>query len=351
MNDVFILGAGFSKAIFNRMPITKELSSEVVTSYQGTIEPDIRALIEDDFEKALTFLSQHKPWLRDAENLRHKALYLDLTSVIRHIFVRNQRDPRTFGTNDFPIWMQYLLYFWHEHRCAVITLNYDTLIERLASVQSWKLTKKIPTGQLYPVNLTPASLRSGSACQDSTLDTFKLFKLHGSVNWFYSGRSNFFGENLYYVPCIGGADEVFNAFFYDQDAEKAHWTCLGDKVALIIPPTLDKSVFFEHETLQSLWFQAGEAIKRAERIICMGYSLPSSDLTMAQFLRSCAPEKRIPFEIVNLEAGKQGHFEAILLKDVYDVKQDMSGENCIPRYVAHHLAQDNADRDHILRML
>ncbi|PTX90834.1 hypothetical protein [Opitutus sp. ER46] len=45
---------------------------------------------------------------------------------------------------------------------------------------------------------------------------------------------------------------------------------------------------------RALWFEAGEALQRARRIIAMGYSLPSSDLTMKHFLRTtCRPRSEL----------------------------------------------------------
>lgn len=135
------------------------------------------------------------------------------------------RGPTVWGTNQPPLWLEALITYWHDNRSSVITLNYDTLIERVASSVYWqKRSKPIPTGQLYPIILTPAEQRNESVHSEpnkseNALETFKLFKLHGSTNWFYSGRSDFFGEPLFYVPCKGGVDGPFDAFL-GHDAEK-----------------------------------------------------------------------------------------------------------------------------------
>src|ERR1039457_3019690 len=194
MNEVFILGAGFSKAISSEMPLVKELSAQVLDSYKhkDSIAPDVRRMMEEDFEKALTFLAQDKPWLPEPENLRHKALYLDLTSVIRWILLEKSKSPLTWGTNRPELWLEALITYWHNNRCTVITLNYDTLIERVASSINWKARQTaIPTGQLYPIPFTPAGQRGTTIVGSTPVKTFRLFKLHGSINWVYSGRSNF----------------------------------------------------------------------------------------------------------------------------------------------------------------
>lgn len=332
MNEVFILGAGFSKAISNTMPLTKDLSAEVLERYsEGDSMPtDIRDMIQEDFEKGLTFLAQEKPWLREAQNLRQRALFLDLTSVIKGILHEKCRDPGVWGTNTPPQWLDRLILHWHVNRCSVITLNYDTLIERVAVVKG----RPVHTGRLYPIPLTLAGRRAALFGGSGDLETFKLFKLHGSINWFYSGRSNSYGEEIYYVPCSGGLEGLFAAA-RGQDPESVHWTNVRDKTALIIPPVLDKNIFFQHEALRSLWALASQAIKKARRIVCMGYSLPSSDITMAQFLRSSSPDGRTPFAIVDL-CSMIDHFAGVIGTTSYELTQDQTGQNCVEQFVTQN---------------
>lgn len=347
MNDVFILGAGFSKAISNEMPLVKrgELSNEVLKSYKlrDSIPVEIRRMIEENFENALDFLASHKPWLSESENQRHRAIYLDLTYAIRAVFWCKRK-----VWDSPPHWLEELIAYWHTHRCAIITLNYDMLIESIASTIYSHKQYAIPTADLYPIRFTDAALTNRLSEATShkieiPIGTFRLFKLHGSINWFYSGRENFFGEELFCIPCSGETDRFFD------DVDKTDWRRLGGKCPLIVPPTSDKSGFFQHEALRSMWFQAGEAIRRASRVICFGYSLPDSDLTMAQFLRSCAPTCRIGFKIVDLDEGdkcetKVEHFSRIIGKEAYEYHQEYSGACCILRFIEKELITDPKDK-------
>jgi hypothetical protein len=351
MSDVFILGAGFSRAISDQMPLTQDLSRLVLERYLhvASLPPDIRHMIDEDFEKALTYLSQDKPWVSETDHLRHRALYLDLTDVIRGILHERCRSPDVWVTNTPPMWLEALVTFWHDRRATVITLNYDTLIERVASSINWRWrSTKIPTGALYPIPMALAEGRGGLIVAPDPVDTFQLFKLHGSINWAYSGRSEFFGEELFYVPCIGGVDGTFDAC-EGRDPEKGHWTHLGDKKALIIPPTLDKRMYFQHESLRSMWFQAGQAIRKAKRIVCMGYSLPASDLTMAQFLRSSAPDNAIPFDIVDV-VPKSEHFAKVLGTAGFEFQQGGLDSNAVRHYVVNHCVPNQEARDYVIRM-
>ena len=352
MSEVFILGAGFSKAISLEMPLIKELSQQVFERYKGAnaIASDVRRMMEEDFEKALTFLAQEKPWMPESENLRHRALYLDLTNVIRGILDEKCKNPLVFGINRPAFWLEALITYWHNNHCIVMTLNYDTLIERVAGSIYWAgRSTIIPTGDLYPIPLIRAAQRSTATFLGySRVETFKLFKLHGSTNWFYSGRSNFYGEELYYVPCIGGLDGTFDAA-EGRDPEKFDWAKTRDKTSLIIPPILDKAIFFQHESLRSMWFQASQEVKTANKIVCMGYSLPISDLTMAQFLKSSAPPQKIPFEIVDMQS-KHDHFGSTIGAEVYDFSQECDGEDCIPTFVVKNCIPKEEDKASVIRM-
>jgi len=82
----------------------------------------------------------------------------------------------------------------------------------------------------------------------------------------------------------------------------------------------------------------------------MGYSLPESDLAMAQFLKTCAPAKKVHFEIVNRDQDRSSHFEKTIGKDVYDFGQDQVGDDSVPRFVLKHLAHEPDDQRYILRM-
>jgi len=351
MGEVFILGAGFSKAVSSEMPLMRELTDEIFTHFKqrGDISQEVRSMLEEDFEKALTYLANENPWLRESENLRNRALYLELTHFIRAIIHKKSSGTDVWGINQPPLWLEALITHWHNNQSTVITLNYDTLIERVASGTYWRRRQKpIPTGQIYPIDLTPASLRSAGILAQEPIDTFRLFKLHGSINWFYSGQSQFYGENLFFVPCQLGVDRAFDALA-GRDPESEDWQHIGDKTALIIPPILDKQIFFRHESLRSMWLQAAQAIRKATKLVSMGYSLPSGDLTMAQFLRSSAPKQLIPFQLVDA-SPKVDHFKTVLGKDSYAFKQEGDDVDCIPHFVVSHCINNQDDQAHVIRM-
>jgi hypothetical protein len=72
-----------------------------------------------------------------------------------------------------------------------------------------------------------------------------------------------------------------------------------DKIPLIIPPVAEKSRFYENRTVRILWTAARKALEEAEEVVCAGYSLPETDLTMKLFLQAFARPKKVT--IVNIE--------------------------------------------------
>ena len=85
MNDVFLLGAGFSKAISDRMPVLRELTGIMRERVPVPAEKEPAAAFTGDFESWLTYLSTSHPWLTEANNLRNRALFLELSSRLQEV--------------------------------------------------------------------------------------------------------------------------------------------------------------------------------------------------------------------------------------------------------------------------
>ena len=272
MGDVFILGAGFSKAVSADMPLLIDLSRELETRIPSL--RTVSSVFPDNVEMWLTYLSQDHPWLSEADNLRNRALFLDLSRAIREVLV--ERIDLTVK-RDCPSWFLDLARWWHAKKATVLTLNYDTLIERcvLPITTDDSRGGRLHSWDIYPVHLTQASQRGGTGyTYYGSVETLRLFKLHGSINWFYSGKSPSHEETLYSLPHVNKWNERYGR------GEKF----VTDKIPFIVPPLTDKLPYFQHETLRSLWSQAAEALRTATRVFCCGYSLPVTDITMRFFL-------------------------------------------------------------------
>src|SRR5690606_16745309 len=94
-----------------------------------------------------------------------------------------------------------ILRCWIERGSTVITFNYDTLIEKRATQLLSSETNKVSANDLYIGPFTNIGLRTHSLLSADKVDKiFRLIKLHGSTNWFYSGNEHFAGEQIYVDP-------------------------------------------------------------------------------------------------------------------------------------------------------
>jgi hypothetical protein len=323
--DVFLLGAGFSRAVSEHMPLLPDLARGVLERYprREHVAPEVVALMEENFAHALSYLEHPKPWLSDAENLRHRGLFLEFSSVIAELLDEAVRRTLDMRKGSAPAWLHRLIRHWHHHRCGVITLNHDTLIETVASGVELE-GEPLWAHHLYPPLLTDARLRAGNWQPFLQLDTFVLLKLHGSTNWYYSGRASAYGEPIYFVtpprPTEGDPQQL-----------NRRLSAVADKYPFLVPPIYDQSNLLTHETIRAHWIQAGQLLQRARRLVCMGYSLPPSDVIMHHFLRTTLPEG-VMVEVVDESEKIVANYRQSL-EPRSKVSGEFAGQDAIERFV------------------
>ena len=310
MRDVFILGAGFSKAIDDRMPTLGDLSTDLL----GTIrERDpkfgdhLETLSEDNVELWMNYLFQDSPWLSAEDNYHKLSMAHYVRKQLAAIIGSRERSIR-----EPPRWAAELVDRWHRRRAIVLSLNYDTLVERVAGSRQTDAggeDRGIHPSDLYPRYFTYVGGRAGFARWGfPSLETFTLLKPHCSTNWYYSGQPDFRGESILYadVPVLGLAGAT---------TEEPR-----DKDVLIVPPVTEKSSYFKNETINRLWWEAAEALRRANRVFVIGYSLPTTDLGMTAFLATTlrdAAEVGAVY-IVNPDPNVAGRMRSLLGQDRID---------------------------------
>ncbi|MCY4238045.1 MAG: SIR2 family protein [Rhodospirillaceae bacterium] len=309
--DVFILGAGFSKAVAAEMPTMSELGAEVRARLadNANLASAIPASMGDNIELWMTYLSQPQPWLREPDIDLHRSLGGRIRLAIADII---EERTELASASDAPSWLRQLVMAWHLRQATIITLNYDTLVERVA--RDLKVSEK--QGPFHPTDLYPpyfanVASRSGAGLWGGEdPHTFRLLKLHGSVNWHYSGRENFHGETIFFsdVPEFGpAADEARRDAMTRRLRDMA-----ADKETLLIPPVAEKTTYFSNETVRALWKDASAALRNAAALHVVGYSLPMSDLGMQFFLAGNSPDADAPVHVVDINTGVPDRFREFL---------------------------------------
>lgn len=167
--------------------------------------------------------------------------------------------------------------FWREitrkaDRLAIITTNYDLLVER--GLRHKPMVRTFGPGCYYGGISRPQWLRGTlqvGTYRDVNLEldgAVPIYKLHGSLNW----------------SVASGALEFF------QDLRSA-FRRGGD--AAVIPPVPEKEI---PSWLLPVWEGAEEELSRAETWVVCGYSLPLYDQAVTQMLRrasTAGPLERI----------------------------------------------------------
>lgn len=316
--DVFVLGAGFSKAVSPSMPVLAELSKEVNDSIGHAWENDWGDDLRKNVELLLTHLATRQPWKNDAAYHYDRGKFTEIRNVLVHR-LRSAEKKAARDEGDPPRWATELVRSWHETRTTVLTFNYDTLVERI-----FRKSVKDSNGRwahhtcLYPVPVTPAGSRYGAIIVPTDIETFGLLKLHGSVSWWYSGEDAPPSDVVYESAELGWGNE-----YTQMDRAKR---AVLDKEPLVVPPMLQKSPFYENTLLRAQWQRAREALADADRVVCIGYSLPLTDLTSRLLISTSSSG----LEVVLVDRNPSEllpHYRHVL--SGFDVHADVEGEHAV----------------------
>lgn len=326
---VFFLGAGFSKAIDNDYPLMKQLTHDVkdriakssVKKHYGEIAKSIKG----DIESLLTYLSTDYPWKTDTTRYSNRSLYEEIIKIISQQFsdlARSSVHQNNFENIGFKL-IEYVC--THTNECNFITLNYDILLENLlCSYYPCIKFKSEIFGNIYQYPMSNICSRNGRILIE---EEFKgqlptIIKLHGSVNWFWAGRTS--SDTIYYRTWE----------WYEENNID-----IGLK-PYIIPPVMDKNAFYNHIAIHSLWQQAEQMLKEADEIYIIGFSFPQTDLSVKYLFQSALRQQSdVPIYVINPETEQT-------LRINYDkvfgqkgsVCYEYTGEdNVMERFIKEHL--------------
>jgi len=382
--EVFILGSGFSKAIHKDMPLLNDLTEPVekkIEEEDSIFKNIYRKYIKNrdigNFEEILTYLYQDFPWKSEKERHLLYSLYIRLAEIVTEVIKEKQEALTKEKLRDKKYIKKFLNYL-NDNKANVISLNYDTLLEKLSIAElkptiyteskeegrNFEYLQKIKylkdnerTSKEKKVNIEPNGERAAviyfhdydvdkgdfknaitnfndNKCENNLknvystfksnikekyinylnlyqmpiaylnnriagtfagedYETYKLLKLHGSINWYYSAATT---EQIYLFS--GSKKEEKN---------------LKDLVPVIIPPVLDKTGFFKHSTIKSMWSEAKNLLKEAKKVYIIGYSIPQTDLTVKFMLQSYIPEdcEVIP---INKDEKRKDYFRKVFHK-------------------------------------
>lgn len=291
---VYILGAGFSRNFNQDMfPLVSDFLS--VAKARSIYEPEqkhqdlalvIRRYFGNDtyqnIEKVLSFLAESPLYNRQIPLEHRPIVYEELVEII--VGVLSGASQTNADTELIQETYQRFAELLNETESTVITFNYDMLLERLLRNVGWQqyygYGVHIPlTHEAMPTPPNTYPNQSNSENMDTDRKSLvTVLKLHGSINWGMPIIAEDKTHAIYQIPLRGG---VSMADFAIQTERGSPFTQYFRPV--IVPPVLDKSLWFRNPTFRVVWNMAMEAIEQASEITFVGYSLRATDF-MAEFM-------------------------------------------------------------------
>ena len=296
MPKLFILGSGFSKAVFqNEMPLMKEFTNCIeaeLNKFPDKFPPhSVYRKFGTDVEGLLTYLYQEIPWRQDYDSIHDESLLLKLLDCIGEYIAECEKN--AFAKQAPPSWVNQFVKYIHDKEITVATFNYDTILERLSKdlIRNADVNRSI-----YRIPISPLSHRASTGVRWQDLgtilsDTYRLLKLHGSINWYFTRDENLSGAPVY-------------CSYIDEDPNDTSFIInkMGLK-PLIIPPIAEKAPFYGIQLVKILWAELKKAVDDADEIYCVGYSLPKSDYTTQIFFSTVINKDKRKVYIVNKKCG------------------------------------------------
>lgn len=220
----------------------------------------------------ITNLCMHLETMSHALKTKHKKLYDSLTLAIHRGRI------------------------WQD--LAFVTTNYDLCIEIL-------LRKGTQDTEFSYTKLTN--------------DVIPIRKLHGSINWTAVMPASKMERHEY----IGKVKQSYlyqdNYKVYDIKLGKVNWST-GIIPPVIIPPEPQKTY---REIFERQQQEAGQLLKRAKRVLFVGYSFPNADTLLSGWLKETMKDSKAEVTVVNPDAGVLEKAKAVFKGNTLLVKQSM----------------------------
>lgn len=274
------------------MPLTDELGRQAldILAARGRQLQHVGLGAGLNFEAWLSLLSEEQPQLTDAENRDNAALFAHLRDAIAEALVAAQQEVLSLRA---PSWLYEFVAALHTAEAIVLTLNYDVLIE--AAVSGHNLPDRRGREIVRPLDVLgnlPPLPSAGARAIRPLCRTFRLLKLHGSLDWWAVPND----------PSGATLNREDGSPTFGEPAgmsDEARRRDLPGRERFIVPPLSTKAGYYKNPLVRELWQQASRALLEASRISIIGYSVPITDFVMASMLRG-AVARDIPVDVVDL---------------------------------------------------
>jgi hypothetical protein len=278
---VYVVGAGFSAGL--GYPLTKSLLIDVWDRLENTGREQLKKIIKFHHPD---FNSKRKTRYPDIEQLlteiKVNLSLFDASRPAEGNFTKTHLEKaqeellftiakwfhQLYGKASNEPWLKLFVQRLKNEKAGVLSFNWDLVLDHL----------------LFPDGLS--SERYGLS--DNIAPGPILLKPHGSLNW-YEGNQITNVKDKKRITIFGkeNEDRCIGAFLLARGIQSK----IGKRYTpLIMPPTYLKD--FSRPVFRRLWKHCTEILSTAQKIVFLGYSLPTADLH-AQFIFRCGFHNQI----------------------------------------------------------
>jgi len=341
--DVVILGAGFSHAISPAMPLLNTLGIAVIERAGLAGDPRVPKSAFGEgftFENWLTILADDQPHLSAAVNGDNAALFLKLRDAM--VEVLSEAEKSTLEEKP-PPWLASLTLLLHHRRATVVTFNYDRLLEvaleRLLIVDPSPRDPALVGIRDVLWNRPPVAV-GDDVYGGNFFPTFRLLKLHGSLDWWIAPHDES-GSTLIRkrLQIVNGAPQAMT------DAQRSQ--LLPGREVFAVPPTHSKAPYYRNFLTRELWSSSYRALQEATTISIVGYSLPAADVMLLGMLEQATRDRDVHIEVVNPDPGPIA--ERLRGMGMHNVSE-ISSTECVADFVDKYAERASDAFRHSMRL-
>lgn len=181
---------------------------------------------------------------------------------------------------------------------SIITSNYDYAIES----NLFEKNDPVSTGGRVDYGFNWRDVLNGEIQLRPGDPLYRIFKLHGSIDWLKCPRCGF----IYINP----GQDIYDIAFSNKKADASKCHCNYWPLApVLVTPSYSRSV--KDTNLAQVWRNAVELLRKADEWIIVGYSLPAEDLEIkALFLRALKGRDQPPvIKVIQLSNASKSKYE------------------------------------------
>ena len=178
---------------------------------------------------------------------------------------------------------------WNKY--SFISLNYDILLDN--ALLSLGYDEYSDNDNYVDLDYGVKFRNTGTTWREAKERKTFLLKLHGSLNWLFCPTCN----SIKITPKEKGVMKIFtNSEVCERD--RSH------QKALIIPPTWQK--VYDNPHLVSIWLNAEQELRKAKKVIFIGYSMPDADVHIKYLMKKALyTEKTKKPEIIVVDRARK----------------------------------------------